>query len=128
MKDIWTITKSLTNTLPPFIINGKTATKIQEELNAFADTSEKVFTTNFDVDSTFAITNELAASDFLKQPITVRVRATNHIDTAWIFRCLKPRKAPGPDGIQNMFPNLLPKYLADHLRYVIFLHDGKRLK
>jgi hypothetical protein len=67
MRDTWRITKSLTNTnpnIPPFIINGKTATTIQEKLNPFADNLEQILTTNFDVDNIFKVSTEQVVNDF----------------------------------------------------------------
>jgi hypothetical protein len=119
MKDTRRITKSLTNTslnIPPLTVNGKTATTIQEKLNAFADTLEQIFTTNSDVDRSFTITSEQEVNDFLKQPLTDRVRTTNDSEIAWIVRHLKSRKAAGPDGIQNIIfqhlPRLVLKFIA----------------
>jgi hypothetical protein len=60
-KDTWRITESLTDTnpnIPPLTINGKTATTIQENLNAFSDILEQIFTTNSDIDCTFILSTE----------------------------------------------------------------------
>jgi hypothetical protein len=43
-----------------------------------ADTLEQIFTTNSDVDRTFTVSTEQVVNDFLKQPPTDRMRATNH--------------------------------------------------
>jgi hypothetical protein len=40
--------------------------------------------------------------------VTDRVRPTNHFETSWIVRHLKPRKASGPHGIQNVILQQLP--------------------
>jgi hypothetical protein len=40
------------------------------------------------------------------------VRATNLSEFAWIVRHLKPRKAAGPDGIQNIIPRLVLKFIV----------------
>jgi hypothetical protein len=37
------------------------------------------------------------------------VRTTNHSEIAWIVRHFKPRKAAGPDGIQNIILQHLPR-------------------
>jgi hypothetical protein len=50
-------------------------------------------------------------NDFLKQPLTDGVRATNHSEIAWIVRNLKPRKAAGSDGVKNMILQHLPGLL-----------------
>jgi hypothetical protein len=75
MRDIWRITKSLTNTksnIPPLTINGKTATTPEEKVNAFAVILEHIFTTNSDADHTFTINTEKVVNGFLKQPLTDR--------------------------------------------------------
>jgi hypothetical protein len=106
MRDTWRITNP---NIPPLTINGKTATTPQEKGNAFVDSLEKIFTTNSDADRTFTVSTEQAVNDFLKQPMRDRVRATNHSEIAWIVRHLKPRKAAGPDGIQNIILQHLPR-------------------
>jgi hypothetical protein len=96
MKDTWRITKCLTNAtpnIPPLTINGKTAYTTQEKLNTFGDTLEHIFITNPDVDNSFTVRTEQTVNDFLKQPMTDRVRPTNHSEISWIVRHLKPRKA-----------------------------------
>jgi hypothetical protein len=80
------------------------------------DILEHVFTTNPDADHSFAVSTEQVANVFLKQPQADRVRATNLSEIAWIVRHLKPRKAAGPDGIQNIIlqhlPRLVLKFIA----------------
>jgi hypothetical protein len=49
MKDTWKISKGLVNVnpnIPSLTISGKSATTAQVNVNAFADTSEQIFTTN----------------------------------------------------------------------------------
>jgi hypothetical protein len=61
MRDTLTITKSLTNTnpnIPSLVNNGKTATTIQEKLNAFSNISEQIFTTSSNIDRTFTVSTE----------------------------------------------------------------------
>jgi hypothetical protein len=113
MKVMWRETKSLTGT--PLTINGKTATTIQEKLNAFADALEETFTACSDIDHAFTVSSEQIANDFLKQPLANRVRATNHSEIAWIIRNLKPRKTSGSDGVQNIILQHLPRLL---LRFI----------
>jgi dihydrofolate reductase len=87
MRDTWRITESLTNTnpnFPPLAISGRTVTEIQEKVNAFADSLEHIFTTNSDADRTFTISTEQVARDFLEQPLTDRMRATDPSEIAWI--------------------------------------------
>jgi hypothetical protein len=112
MNDTWRITKSLTKDFhitPPFTFNGKTANTTEEKLKTFADTLEHIFTTNPIVDHSFTVSTERVVNDFLQQPLTDRVRHTNHFEIAWIVRHLKPRKAAGPDGIQNIILQHLPR-------------------
>jgi hypothetical protein len=104
ISDIWRITKRLTNinpNIPPLTINGKTVTAIKEKVNVFADTLEQIFTINSDADRFFTVSTEQVVNDFLKQPLTDQMRATNHSEIVWIVRHPKPRKAAGPEGIQN---------------------------
>jgi hypothetical protein len=86
---------------PPLIVNGKTTNTIQDKLKVFADSLEHIFSTNPVADQPFTENTEQAVNDFLTQPLTERLRPTNHSEIAWLTRHLKPRKAPGPDGIQN---------------------------
>jgi hypothetical protein len=119
MKYTWKITKCLTNdnpNIPTLTINDKTAYTTQEKLNTFGDTLEHIFATNPDVDNYFTVRTEQTVNDFLKQPMKDRVKPTNHSEISWIFRHLKPRKASGPDGIQNIIlqhlPRLVFKFIA----------------
>ncbi|PNF17515.1 hypothetical protein B7P43_G13165, partial [Cryptotermes secundus] len=114
MRETWRITKSLTNTnfnIPPLTINGKTVTETQEKVNASADILEQIFTINSDADRTFTFSTEQVVNDFLTQPQIDRMRAPNHSEIAWIVRHLKPRKAAGPDGIQNIILQHLPRFV-----------------
>jgi hypothetical protein len=118
MKDTWRITTSLTkdsHTIPPLTVNGKTANTTQEKLKTFADTLVHSFTTNPDVDHSFTVSTEQVVNDFLKQPLTDRMRATNHSEIAWIVHYLKPRKAAGSDGIQNI---ILQHLLRSVLKFI----------
>jgi hypothetical protein len=84
MKDTWRITKSLTNTshqVPPpqkKKHNGNIAITNQEKVNMFSDTLEEVFTANPDVDTKFTVSTEQVVTTFLKQPLQVSIRPTNH--------------------------------------------------
>jgi hypothetical protein len=72
--------KDLTNTvlnIQPLTIKGKTATSVKKNLKA------------------------------LTKPLSDKVRPRIHSEIAWIVRQLIPRKAAGPDGIQN----IILKYL-----------------
>jgi hypothetical protein len=112
MTDTWRITKHFTNdhpTIPPLNINSKVAVTTQEKLKAFADTLELIFTTNPESDHSFTVSTEQAVNEFLKQPVTDRVRDTNHSEISWLVRHLKPRKAAGPDEIQNIILQHLPR-------------------
>jgi hypothetical protein len=105
MTGTWMIDESLTNTNPIIALptfNGKTAATIQENLNSFADNLEQIFTTNSEVGRDFTVSTEQVVNDFLEQPLTDRMRATNHSEVAWLVRHLKPRKAAGPGGIQSI--------------------------
>jgi hypothetical protein len=109
MKDTWRITKCLTNAnpnIPPLTMC--TVCTTQEKLNAIGDTLEHMFTTNPDVDNSFTDITERIVNYFLKQPVTDRVRPTNHSEISWIVRHLKSNIASGPDGIQNIILQHLP--------------------
>jgi hypothetical protein len=100
-RDTWRITESLTNTnsnIPPLTISGKTATAIQENVNASADILEQIFITNSDTDRTFTFSTEQVVNYFLKEPLTDKLRATNHSEIAWIVRHLKLRRQLGLTG------------------------------
>ncbi|PNF22150.1 hypothetical protein B7P43_G05754 [Cryptotermes secundus] len=114
MRDTWRITESLANTnsnIPPLTINGKTVTETQEKVNAFPYTLEQISTTNSNADRTFTVSTEQIVNDFLTQPLTDRMRVPNHSEIAWIVRHLKPRKAAGPVGIQNLVLQHLPRFV-----------------
>jgi hypothetical protein len=111
MKDTWRITKCLTNAnpnIPQLTIIGKTAYTTQEKLNAFGDTLGHIFTTNPGAENSFTVRTEQIVNDFVKRPMTDLVRPTNHSEIFWTVRHLKPRKASGPDGIQNIILQHLP--------------------
>jgi hypothetical protein len=82
----------------------------------FADTLEEIFKTNPDFDTNFTVSTEQVVTEFQKQPPQTSVRPTNHSEIEWIIRHLKPRKASGPDGIQNIvlkhLPRLVLKFIA----------------
>jgi hypothetical protein len=120
MKDTWRITRNLTNTnsnIPPLTVNGKTATTIQEKRNAFADILEQIFTTNSDVDRTFIVSME----GFLETPLTELGRTRNYSEIASVARHLKPRRAIGPDGIQNI---ILQHLLRLVLKFIAKIFNG----
>jgi hypothetical protein len=48
-------------------------------------------------------------SDFLKRPLTDRVKATNHSKIAWIVCHIKPSKVPGSHKIVNIILQHLPR-------------------
>jgi hypothetical protein len=121
MKDTWRITKSLTNTshqVPPLKHNGNIAITNQEKVNMFADTLEEVFTANPDVDTNFTVSTEQVVTTFLKQPLQVSIRPTNHSEIEWIIRHLKSRKAAGPDGIQNIILKHLPRLVLKFIEKI----------
>jgi hypothetical protein len=82
----------------------------------FADTLEEIFKTNPGVDTNFTFSSVQVVTEFQKQPPQASVRPTNHSEIEWIIRRLKPRKASGPDGIQNIvlkhLPRLVLKFIA----------------
>jgi hypothetical protein len=112
MRDTWQITKRLTRdslNIPPLTYNGSTAITVPEKLKAFADSLQKAFTANPDNNKPFSVLTEQLVKDFLTQQFTDRLRRTNHFETGWLVRHLKPRSAPGPDGIQNIILQHFPK-------------------
>jgi hypothetical protein len=68
-----------------------------------------MFTTNPDLDNSFTVRTDQTVNDFLKQPMKDRVRPTNNSEISWIVHHLKPRKGSGPDGIQNIIWQHLPR-------------------
>jgi hypothetical protein len=72
--------------------------------------------TNPDINPNFSKVTEDAVTNFLNQPFTTSVRKTNPHEICWLIRHLKPPKAAGPDGIQNIVIQHLPlkalKYIA----------------
>jgi hypothetical protein len=87
---------------------GQFRPQLRKKVNIFADILEQI-DPNSDVDRIFTVSTDQTVNDFLKQPLTDRVRATNHSEIAWIVRHLKPRTAAGPDGIQNIILQHLPR-------------------
>jgi hypothetical protein len=57
----------------------------------------------------FTAHTEQLVKDFLTQPFTDRLRPTNHFEIGWLVRHLKPKSAPGLDGIQNIILEHLPQ-------------------
>lgn len=99
------MTKSFTNMdykIPPPKNNGKIALRNQEKVNMFVDTLIKIFRTNRDVDTNFTDSTEQAVTECLNQLQQASVRPTNQSEIEQIIHHLKPRKAPDPDGIQNI--------------------------
>jgi hypothetical protein len=110
--DTWRITKRLTReplNIPPLNYNGSTAITIPDKLKAFADSLQKAFTTNPDNNKHFTLHIEQLVKDFLDKPFSGRVRPTNPSEVAWLIRHTRPRSAPGPDRIQNILLQHLPK-------------------
>jgi hypothetical protein len=70
---------------------------------------EQICTTNSDADRTFTVSTEQVVNDFLKQPLLDRVRATTHSEIALIVRHLKTHKVAGPNGVQNIIRQQLPR-------------------
>jgi hypothetical protein len=96
MRDTGRITKRLTRdspNIPPLTYNGLTANTVPEKLKAFADSLQQTFTTNPDNNKPFTVLTEQLVKDFLTQPLTDRLRLTNHFEIGWLVRHLKPRSA-----------------------------------
>jgi hypothetical protein len=112
MRDTWRITKRLTReplNITPLTYNGFTAITIPDKLKAFADSLQKAFTANPDNNKHFTLHIEQLVQDFLHQPFSGRERPTNPSEVAWLIRHIRPRSAPGPDGIQNIVLQHLPQ-------------------
>jgi hypothetical protein len=93
MGDTWRITKRLIRdslNIPPLTYNGSTAITAPEKLKVFADSLQQIFTTNPDKNRPFTVLNEQLVKDFLTQPLTDRLRLTNHSEIGWLVRHLKP--------------------------------------
>jgi hypothetical protein len=121
MRDICRITKSLTNNIPnipPLTFNGKVATAIQEKANDFTGTLQQAFTTNLYGDRSFTVILGQIVNDFLKEPLTDRLKATKYSELASIVPHFKLCKMAGPDGIQNIIlqhPKLIVTILSRSL-------------
>jgi hypothetical protein len=54
------------------------------------------------------VSTEQAVNEFLIQPLTDWVRATNHSEISWIVHHVKPSKEAGPGGMRNTILQYLP--------------------
>jgi hypothetical protein len=113
IQDTWRITRNLTNdtsNIPTLKCNNRSAITNQEKVNLFADIQQDIVTTNPDDDPNFCKVTEITVRNVLSQTPLPSVRKTNHQEIGWIIRHLKPRKAAGPDDIQNV---ILKKFAHD---------------
>jgi hypothetical protein len=94
---------------PPLTYNGFTAITIPDKLKAFSDSLQKALTANPDNNKHFTLQIEQLVQNFLDKPFSGRVRPTNPSEVAWLIRHTRPRSAPGPEGIQNIVLQHLPK-------------------
>jgi hypothetical protein len=97
-----------TNNIPPLKLNNRSAITNQEKVDLFADTLQDIFTTNPDGDANFSKVTQITVRSFQSQTPLPSLRRTNHQEIGWIIRHLKPRKAAGPDDIQNVVLKNLP--------------------
>jgi hypothetical protein len=107
MQDTQKITKHFTNdisNIPLLKLSNKSAVTKQENVSLFADTLQEIFKTTY---PDFSEVAEDTVRNLLNQFFTPSVRKTNHLETGWLIRHLKARRADGANSIQNIILNLI---------------------
>lgn len=124
-KSIWKIAKSLTKNMDTMIptLNGPNGPVFtdNEKANVLAENFERVhhLTENFGDDDTENVVNH-TYTEIKSEPIDINdVELTSPKEVLEAINKTKPRKAPGPDGIQNILLKNLPKKAIVQIMYVI---------
>lgn len=112
MPRTWNMVKKVTHkadTYPPLILpNGKAVTD-QEKAEAFANHLERTFVPHDPPNNPqFTRETETMVQEFLNRIPNKQIRKTNVSEVKWLINHLPDRKAPGPDGIQNIVLKQLP--------------------
>lgn len=123
MRQTWDITKRIRHqkvVLPPLDIPTGQAETPEDKAEAFAQHLRQTFSPNADdINELFTRETEQLVTNFLRTPPTEIIRRTILPEVAWQIRHLKARKAPGPDGIQNIVLQKLPQSAIQILTNII---------
>ena len=123
MKQTWDITKRIMHKkveLPPLTAPNGQAETPGEKAEVFANHLQQTFSPKVeDINAHFIRETEQVVTAFLHTQPIESIRRTVPAEVAWQIRHLKPRKAPGPDGIQNLVLQKLPKIAIQVLTDII---------
>ena len=122
MNEIWKLTKRVTHVkakISPLETEIGLATSAEEKAIVFADTLQSTFTPNITLNEAFTRETEEIVRNFLNTPPTTEIKKTNIHELRWQIKHLKDRKAPGPDGIQNIVIKHLPTIAIERLVQII---------
>ena len=112
MTRTWDIVKRIMHKsveLPPINTNTGQATTPTEKAEAFARHLAETFSPNNNPNNNnFIRQTEHIVENFIQQPPRSTIRRTIPAEVAWQIRHLPDKKAPGPDGIQNIVLKRLP--------------------
>jgi Endonuclease/Exonuclease/phosphatase family. len=122
MGEAWKLTKKITYSQSPstplHTTQGPVYTSADKAV-AFANNLVNTFTPNIGQNAAFTQETEETVRNFLNNPPTTTIRQTNKHELRWQIKHLKDRKAPGPDGIQNIVLKQLPIIAIEYLSKLI---------
>ena len=122
MSAVWKLTKSITHTrtkVSPLDTDNGPVTSPNDKANTFANTLESTFTPHREQNAAFTLETEDIVRNFLKNPPKTEIRKTNIHELKWQIKHLPDRKAPGPDGIQNIVIKHLPEVAIEFMVRII---------
>ena len=122
-RSLWTETRRLTRTtalIPPLKNAGITVCSDEDKAELFCETLENTFRPNTDPsDPIFTQEAEDTVNSHLNSPPRSKIRKTNIHEVKWLIAHSKPRKAPGPDTIQNIVLKQLSQKALQYLTDII---------
>lgn len=117
--DVWKLAKALkrqTNTTPPLTTEAGTANSAEEKATAISSHFEKVHQQNDHMgDPTDATRISEGLKTYLQNAPDTPITPTTPQEIRSIIKSRHPRKAPGPDGIQNVVMQHLPRKAIAYL-------------
>lgn len=122
MSEVWNITKKITKQqprYPPLQTNNGQAITAREKNIAFANELKNTFSPNEIQNNEFTAETEELVYNYLNIEPRTKIRKTNEHELRWQIKHLKDKKAPGPDGIQNIILKELPKCAIQYIARII---------
>ena len=123
MRKTWNITKKILHQrteLPPIITQNGPIETPEDKAEVFANHLHKTFKPNRDnIDNQFTENTRMLVKTFMRTHPLKIIRKTITAEVNWQIRHLKGRKAPGPDGIQNIVLQHLPQLAIAYLTKII---------